>query len=336
MKILIFYGIIGIIAVFATALLSDSFWFILYTCTMLVLFEVALGFDNAVVNARVLTQLSPKWQTIFLTWGIFVAVFVVRFCLPILLVYLTSSYSIRQILALAMNDPVQYGHILHEGYPIISGFGGGFLIMVWLSFLGHQSKVHHWLPWIEKWALWQKGWWHLLILLLVGGGFAVWSDYWLMLVAFAVGVLLQWGVNYFRQAAAKKISLPGGIALNAGILGFIYLELLDASFSLDSVLGAFAISENIVVIMVGLGCGALCIRALTIEMVKHKTLYKWRYLEHGAHYAIGILAIILLLKNVVPVPEWIAGTVSLVIILLSVLHSYRRPAIMPSKSKIQQ
>jgi len=112
------------------------------------------------------------------------------------------------------------------------------------------------------------------------------------------------------------------VIIKAGFLGFIYLELIDASFSLDSVLGAFAITTHIVIIMVGLGCGALGIRILTIHMVKHQILTRWRYLEHGAHYAIGGLALILLLKNITHVPEWLAGSLSLVIILVSVIHSY--------------
>lgn len=322
MKILIVYALIAIAAMLAVSFASPMFWVTLYTCFVLILFEVSLGFDNAVVNAKVLGQLPEKWQRIFLTWGILIAVFVVRFCLPVVLVYATSSYSMAKIIQMALHDPHRYGEILHQSYPLISGFGGGFLLMVWLSFLGNEAKEHHWVPWIEQWALWRKGWWHLLILLLVGVGFAVWSNYWPMLAAFAIGVILQWGVSYFRNLAAGKILRTGSLIISAGLLGFIYLELLDASFSLDSVLGAFAISDNIIVIMVGLGCGALGIRALTIHMVRHHTLHKWKYLEHGAHYAIGVLAIILLLKNVVPIPEWLAGTISIVIILASAGHSW--------------
>ena len=307
----------------AVSFAAPVFWFTFYTCFVLVLFEVSLGFDNAVVNAKVLHQLPEKWQKIFLTWGILIAVFVVRFCLPVVLVYITSSYSLLQIINIALHKPDQYSKILQQSYPIISGFGGGFLLMVWLSFLGDEAKEHHWIPWIEKWSLWRKGWWHLLVIVFVGAGFTWWMHRWEILIAFAIGVLLQWGVSYFRVAAANKILHGVSLAVSAGFLGFIYLELLDASFSLDSVLGAFAISDNIFVIMVGLGCGALGIRALTIQMVRHKTLTNWKYLEHGAHYAIGALAIILLLKNVTHVPEWLAGTLSIVIILVSATHSWK-------------
>ena len=323
LKALTIYSLICLVAVLLTAAFIHPFWLTLYTCGVLVLFEVALSFDNAIVNANILQHLSPFWQRIFLTWGIVIAVFVVRFCLPVLLVYFASNYSMAKVLHVVFHNPNQYQHLLQQAMPIISGFGGGFLWMLFIGFLAHAAKTKsYWFKWLEQFKLWHKLWWQILAMLIVGVA-AAWLSHDIALFwAYIIGAVLQWGISLLR--GNNQNAKLGRMLLKAGLLGFIYLELIDASFSLDSVLGAFAITDDIIIIMVGLGCGALVIRALTVQMVKHGTLQKWRYLEHGAHYAIGALALILLAKNLVHVPEWLAGTASLVIILAAVIHSYLR------------
>ena len=106
---------------------------------------------------------------------------------------------------------------------------------------------------------------------------------------------------------------------SSGLLGFCYLEVLDATFSLDGVLGAFAITQDILIIFAGLGIGALYVRSMTIYLVRHQVLAKFKYLEHGAHYAIGFLAIMLFIKIFGHIPEWIIATGSIGIVILSVL-----------------
>ena len=101
----------------------------------------------------------------------------------------------------------------------------------------------------------------------------------------------------------------------SGLIGFLYLELIDASFSLDGVLGAFALSRDIIIITIGLFIGAMFVRSLTIMLVEKKTLAQYRYLEHGAHWAIGILALLMFVSTVVEVPEVITGTLGLVFIV---------------------
>ena len=106
-----------------------------------------------------------------------------------------------------------------------------------------------------------------------------------------------------------------------GLVCFLYLELIDASFSLDGVLGAFAISSDVIIIMIGLGIGAMFVRSLTIMLVEKKVLKQFLYLEHGAHWAIGALSVIMLLTTVREVPEVITGTLGLVFILWALFSS---------------
>jgi hypothetical protein len=104
-------------------------------------------------------------------------------------------------------------------------------------------------------------------------------------------------------------------------MGFIYLQFLDASFSLDGVIGAFAMSKDIVIIMLGLGAGAMFVRSLTVWMVRKGTLDQYRYLEHGAHYGIGALAVIMLISMVHHVPEVVTGFIGIGFIVLSLVSS---------------
>jgi hypothetical protein len=107
----------------------------------------------------------------------------------------------------------------------------------------------------------------------------------------------------------------------AGFMSFLYLEVLDASFSFDGVLGAFAVTKDVVLIAIGLGIGALWVRSLTIFMVRRGTLDSYKYIEHGAHYTIAILASIFILSIFINVPEVIVGLVGIGVIGSSVVAS---------------
>ena len=107
----------------------------------------------------------------------------------------------------------------------------------------------------------------------------------------------------------------------SGLIGFMYLELIDASFSLDGVLGAFALSKDILIITIGLFIGAMFVRSLTIMLVEKKTLAKFLYLEHGAHWAIGALAIIMLISTVREIPEVVTGLIGLFFIVTALISS---------------
>ena len=135
--------------------------------------------------------------------------------------------------------------------------------------------------------------------------------------------LLIDGITHFLEkheemSAAKCATQAVGCT---GLISFIYLELIDASFSLDGVLGAFALSNDVIIITIGLAIGAMFVRSLTLMLVEKKTLAQFLYLEHGAHWAIGALAIIMLITTTREVPEVVTGLIGLFFIVAAFISS---------------
>ncbi len=301
---------------------------ILLTVLLLSMMEVALSFDNAVLNARILQNMSAIWQRRFLTWGILVAVVGMRLIFPILIVVVASGASVMSIVNMVIYDPAQYGQKLHDSHISIAAFGGMFLLMVYLEFMfdPENGRSTYWLGWIEK---------KLVKLGLLKG----------MEVIIATAILV--GVQYFVPTPEERLTclISGlfGIGLymliqavmgffeteetvcvnKIGLMAFLYLEVLDASCSLDGVIGAFAMTNNILIIMIGLGIGAFAVRSLTVYLVRGGVLKEYVYLEHGAHYGIGALATIMLVSIFQPVPELVTGTLGIGFIGLSLLSSIR-------------
>ena len=309
------------------------------TTIILSVLEITLSADNAVVNSRVLVKMSKKWQLIFLTVGILIAVFVVRFILPIALVSLITGKGGGEVLSLALNNPETYGHILHDIAPIINGFGGMFLFMVAIFFF-LEPREYLWVKPIEQplQKIHKTRWIRPLLILLVALApqpFVAGSERWqiilamlagagiyLLLHAIAVGMTKLSENNAKHQAATKVVAQTG----MAAFVSFMYLEVLDASFSLDGVIGAFALTNNIIIIMIGLGIGAIWVRTFTLYMVRNHTLVKYRFLDAGAHWAIFSLAVVMFLKLLhIEVPELIIGGIGLLFIVLAVWSSVKNP-----------
>lgn len=302
---------------------------IIYSVIILAILEISLSFDNAIINAKILGQMPQKWQKAFIFIGLPIAVFGMRLIFPILLVSISSNISFDSVITLALHNPEQYQSILEHSMPYICSFGGSFLLMVFLNFFLSENEGHHWIPIIENNRLTRK-------IRNYNGGY--------ILFAVLIGFIIIYNVNPTIQGSIATAFLLGIITheiiglLNSffgtakvsstdiarnGLMGFIYLEIIDASFSFDGVVGAFAISTNIIIIMIGLGIGAMFVRSLTIFFVEKKTLAKYIYLEHGAHYAIGFLAGILLLKVFIHIPEWFSGSVGILILIISFMHSIK-------------
>lgn len=299
---------------------------IFLTLALLIIMEVSLSFDNAVLNASILQRMEPKWQNRFLTWGMPVAVFGMRLLFPILIVSMAAHISLLDVADMAINAPDQYAKHLSDSHNRISAFGGIFLLMVFFSFVMDSEKEVHWIGPLERWL----------------SGYGVIDG---IACVMAIGTLsiLQ---HYIPDAQGKLEILFGGLAaimtfmliqglsaltglenkktIVGGLASLIYLEILDASCSFDGVIGAFVLTNNIFLIMVGLGIGALCIRSLTLYLVRGGQLKEFVYLEHGAHYGIGALAGIMLTDIFTPVPEPITGIIGLSFIGLSMLSSMRQ------------
>ncbi|HIS53842.1 TPA: DUF475 domain-containing protein [Candidatus Galligastranaerophilus gallistercoris] len=291
----------------------------LFIVFFLSILEVTLSFDNAVVNAVVLDKMTPKWQHRFLTWGIIIAVFGVRFLLPVIIVSIFSRLSIIKTVHMALEDVTQYTHYLHLAHAPLVAFGGSFLLMVGLSYFVGKNNHHKWLPFIEN--LLEKINFRfsnaiitsLVIFILQ---FFLPDDIkWSVITSAVTGVVSYEVIHGLCGFMEKKqeASIASGAA-KGGLMMFIYLETIDASFSLDGVLGSFAISKDIVVIAIGLAIGAMFVRSLTLLFVERKTLNQYIYLVSGAHFAIISLAIIMFISVFKEVNEIITGSIGLLLV----------------------
>jgi uncharacterized protein len=289
--------------------------------------EITFSFDNAVVNAKILARMSPFWQKLFMTVGILIAVFGVRVIVPILLVAATARMGIGEVLSAATQEPEVYAKYLGAAHPLIAAFGGIFLLMIFLDFILEDRKIK-WLVGLER-LLARAGKLENVSVLtslsvLLGTTLVLvpHHEQIQVLVAGIVGLLTYLVINALDSMAAVEDVAGGKNLLKSGFVGFMYLELIDASFSLDGVVGAFAITDKIILIAAGLGIGALFVRSLTVHMLRRGTLAKYRYMEHGAHYAIGILAVLLLASIHYQIPEAVSGLSGVAFILVAIAHSH--------------
>ena len=306
-------------------------WTCVFIAMVLGILEVSLSFDNAVVNAMKLEKMSHKWRMRFLTWGILIAVFGMRFLFPILVVAIFAKLSMLDVFNMATTNVDKYAYYLHQTHAPIVTFGGLFLVMLFLNYFFNHEKNVHWIKPIEA-PLSHLD--HLrgieiiisLGLLLATQNFVPSEQKVHVLIAGISGIityLLIDGLAHFlekhEELRAAKCNVQSVAC--SGFVSFMYLELIDASFSLDGVLGAFALSKDIIIITIGLSIGAMFVRSLTIMLVEKKTLAQFLYLEHGAHWAIGALAVLMLISTVREVPEVITGLIGLGFILAAFISS---------------
>ncbi|HWC26265.1 MAG TPA: DUF475 domain-containing protein [Solirubrobacteraceae bacterium] len=292
---------------------------------LLIGLELSISFDNAVVNAGVLRHLSETWQRLFLTVGILIAVFGMRLVFPIAIVAVAVGGGLTEIAEQAFTDQAAYAAKIEAAKPIIGGFGGGFLLMVALGFLLDPDREVHWLGPLER-PLAAAGRVDGLPAAITAAAIVLTSQ--LVSAQAERDVLLAGITGLVVQVLVHGLAtilggLSSGGAGAAGLGGFLYLEMLDASFSLDGVIGAFALTTDIVIIALGLGVGALYIRSLTVILVRRRTLRQYPYLRNGAHWAIAALAAILLVSTEGHVPEWITGAIGLGVIAAAFASSIR-------------
>jgi uncharacterized protein len=319
--------------------------------------EISLSFDNAVVNAGILKKMSAFWQKIFLTIGVLIAVFGMRLVFPVVIVAISAKIGPIEAVDLAFNDAERYEQLVTDAHPSIAAFGGMFLLMIFLDFIFEDRDIK-WLGWLER-PLAKLGKIDMLsvcialiVLLVSAMTFATQAHQHaghadkaatvlLSGVAGLITYLVVGGLSgYFEnrieeeeereheaeeeaKKSGKKVSATQLVG-KAAFFMFLYLEVLDASFSFDGVIGAFAITNDIVLMALGLGIGAMYVRSLTVYLVRQGTLDDYVYLEHGAHYAIGALAVILLVTIKYDVSEVVTGLVGVVLIAASYWSSVVR------------
>lgn len=302
-----------------------------FIAIILAVLETSLSFDNAVVNAMKLEHMSEVWRHRFLTWGIAIAVFGMRFLFPILVVSIFAKLDMVTVTNIAINDSQKYAHYLQATHAPIVTFGGMFLIMLCLNYFFNHEKEVHWLGFIEKPLC------HLdhirgieivicLLIIMFLQTFMPENEKIPVMIAGMSGIVTYLaidGISHFleKHEEMRMAKCATETVKCTGLISFIYLELIDASFSLDGVLGAFALSNDVIIITIGLAIGAMFVRSLTVMLVEKKTLAQFLYLEHGAHWAIGALAIIMLITTVKEVPEVVTGLIGLFFIVAAFISS---------------
>lgn len=303
---------------------------VLWVVSVLAVLEISLSFDNAVVNASMLTTMDDLWRKRFLTWGMVIAVFGMRIVFPLAIVAVAAGIGPIEALRLSLQNPAEYERIVSSAHLSIAGFGGTFLTMVGLKFFFDSDKEVHWIALIEAQLARFSALSAIEIALLL---LALWgistmlpaADAAVFLVAGLLGIvtfILVDAIGTALELREEKLKLLGA-AVRSGLGGFIYLNVLDASFSFDGVIGGFALSNNMVIIALGLSVGAMFVRSMTMMLVEKGTLAEYRFLEHGAFWAILALGAIMLLSAKFHISETVTGLIGAVLIALSLAWSVR-------------
>jgi len=300
---------------------------ILFIVAVLSVLEISLSFDNAIVNANKLKTMTPEWQQRFLTWGILIAVFGMRIVFPVLIVVIAAKIGPIEALVLAGSNPERYAEIMHDAHLPIAAFGGTFLTMVALNFFFDHEKDVHWIRRLEAWAVRYASIRGIevavvLVFLILFSRLQPAADAATFLRAGVWGLLTFLLVEVLGGVLDRKQQALKGAA-QGGLGAFLYLEVLDASFSFDGVIGAFALSQNLYVIAIGLGVGAMYVRSMTIMLVEKGTLTQYQFLEHGAFYAILVLSVIMYTQTLVHIPEVITGLGGAALIGIALWSSVR-------------
>ncbi len=295
------------------------------TVALLSILEVTLSFDNAVVNAKVLKEMTLKWRARFLTWGMLIAVVGVRLILPVLIVSGTVLLSPLTVTKLALFNPSRYATLLLGVHFAISAFGACFLLLVALHYFLDDGKEVHWIRIIEHRLarLGNSGSLEIVITLA-----ALFLASFFVPVELRAGAVLAGLVGVILFVAMRFLMSSLSINPDSHAAGrqfglFVYLNILDAAFSLDGVVGAFALSTSIPLIVLGLGIGAYFVRSITLYLVHHRTLESLRYLEHGAHWAIFGLAASMFANLIIAIPGFITGSIGLVFVMAAYFSSVR-------------
>lgn len=306
----------------------SAFLSVLILCVL----EISLSFDNAVLNAKKLEGMEQKWRDWFVKWGMLIAVFGMRLVLPILIVSVLGHMTPWKAVDLGLNNPAEYAAVLQSSHHIVASFGGAFLMMVALEFFLDHEKDLHWMKWVEypvshigKIGITAEAGITAVMIFLASLG-AHDHERVVFWISGAAGIALFVAIHFLKEwleARDEAATAAGvGAVVKSGLAGVLYLEVLDASMSFDGLIAAFAITQYFIVIMLGLGVGAFFVRSMTLHVLDSGHLAEYRYLEHGAFWAIFALASIMLLNFFFEVPEVATGLIGVALLSAAVYHSH--------------
>lgn len=284
-----------------------------FTIIGLSLFEAVSSVDNAIINAEVLSTMGAKARRWFLTWGMLIAVFLVRGLLPFLIIWaFNTSLSPMQVFSAAWSSDPLVKHSIEQSAPILLVAGGVFLLFLFLHWLFLEDKRLG-LPRTEKFFMSKGIWFYAIvsILLSIIAWFALQESN-LMGFGAVVGSSLFFITHGFKQNAEEQEKKLLGSA-HSDLSKLFFLEVIDTTFSIDGVLGAFAFTLSVPLILLGNGFGALLVRELTIRNIER--IKKYVYLKNGAMYSILVLGIIMILHSFgVHIPEYTSPLATFIII----------------------
>ncbi|HAT68333.1 MAG TPA: hypothetical protein DCS20_01845 [Candidatus Yonathbacteria bacterium] len=288
----------------------------------LIVFEIVSSIDNAVVNADVLaTMKSERAKRFFLVWGILFAVFVVRGILPSLIVFLAdpSIGVLGAFQAMWQSDPAVTAAV-EAAAPTIMMAGGMFLLLLWLHWLFMEEKTFG-LPLERHIQTYGAVWFYALASLLLVGALVeinrlpVDNPMHLALAA-AVGFSVFFITQGFKENAEKieqRLIASGKESAMSDWAKVAFLEVIDMAFSVDGVVGAFAFTTVVPLILIGNGIGAVVVRQLTVHNIDR--IRSYAYLKNGAMYSIGFLGTVMMLEGFgAHIPSWVSPVVTMLVI----------------------
>jgi uncharacterized protein len=287
----------------------------------LILFEVISSVDNAIINANVLKTLPVKYRKIFLFWGLLFAVFVVRGLLPFIIVWLANpDLSFWQAITFTFsNDSSVKEYVEHSKGLLLLG-GGVYLFFVFLSWLFLEEKKYAFLVenFIHRQGIWFYAIASVSLTLIIYLSLKINP---LLALSASIGSMAFFITDGFKRNSEEK-----GKQLLSGNLSswskIFYLEILDASFSVDGVIGAFAFTISVPLIIIGNGIGAFVVRELTIRGID--VISKFAYLKNGAMYSIGMLGMLMIFESFgKEFPFWLAPVNTALLLAIFLYLSYK-------------
>lgn len=285
----------------------------IFTILGLTLFEAVSSVDNAIINAEVLSTMGARARRWFLTWGIFIAVFLVRGLLPFMIIWaFNSSLSAGQVFSAAWSSDPLVHESIKQSAPILLVAGGIFLLFLFLHWLFLEDKKLG-LPRPERFFMRQGVWFYAVVSVLLS--VITWlalQESGEMALGAVIGSSLFFITHGFKQNAEEQERKLLGSA-QSDLSKLFFLEIIDTTFSIDGVLGAFAFTLSVPLILLGNGFGAILVRELTIRNIEN--IKKYAYLKNGAMYSILVLGVVMVLHSFgAHIPEYVSPLSTFIII----------------------
>jgi len=296
-------------------------WSIILTVLGLCLFEIISSIDNAIINADVLATMGKRARRWFLFYGILFAVFIVRGFLPLLIVWvLNPGFSLVQVFTAAFSGDASISKSIQSTAPILFMGGGIFLVMLFLHWIFLEEKNYglHIERKVEQMGVWFYA--VAAIMLTVVVWYSMQQSSYLAFGA-VVGSTAFFITHGFKQnAESQEAKLVSGSSAMSDISKILYLEIIDMTFSIDGVLGAFAFTLVIPIILAGNGIGAFVVRQITVSNVDK--IKRYLYLKNGAMYSIFVLGIVMMIDGFGHhIPEWLSPVSTITIVAFFFIKS---------------